>query len=58
MEIKLNENQINQINKLLQSLPISHLDIVKEITAIYSFKNLSKKEDNLFTMLISFEFRK
>lgn len=34
MEIKLNENQINQINKLLQSLPISHIDIVQEITAI------------------------
>ena len=34
MEIKLNENQINQINKLLQSLPISHLEIVKEISAI------------------------
>jgi len=34
MEIKLNENQINQINKLLQSLPISHLEIVQEISAI------------------------
>ena len=34
MEIKLNENQINQINKLLQSLPISHIEVVKEITAI------------------------
>ena len=34
MEIKLNENQINQINKLLKSLPISHLDIVKQITTI------------------------
>ena len=34
MEIKLNENQINQINKLLQSLPISHLEIVQEITSI------------------------
>lgn len=34
MEIKLNENQINQIDKLLQSLPISHLDIVKQITTI------------------------
>tara|TARA_R100001460_G_scaffold87304_1_gene128704 strand:+ start:141 stop:278 length:138 start_codon:yes stop_codon:yes gene_type:complete len=34
MEIKLNENQINQINKLLQTLPISHLDTVREITDI------------------------
>ena len=34
MEIKLNENRINQINKLLQSLPISHLEIVQEISAI------------------------
>jgi len=34
MKIKLNENQINQINKLLKSLPISHLEIVQEISAI------------------------
>jgi hypothetical protein len=34
MEIKLNQESINQINKLLQSLPISHLETVKEITKI------------------------
>ena len=34
MEIKLNQESINQINKLLQTLPISHLDTVKEITEI------------------------
>ena len=34
MEIKLTEEVINKINKLLQTLPISHLDTVKEITEI------------------------
>ena len=34
MEIKLNQESINQINKLLQSLPISRLETVKEITKI------------------------
>jgi len=34
MEIKLTEKEINQINKLLQSLPISHFETVKEIGEI------------------------
>ena len=35
-EVELKELQevINKINKLLQTLPISHLDTVKEITEI------------------------
>jgi|TARA_S200002703_G_scaffold157201_1_gene164492 hypothetical protein len=34
MKVELNEESIKHINRLLQSLPISTYDIVKEITTV------------------------
>ena len=34
MKVELNEKSIKHINRLLQSLPISTYDIVKEITDV------------------------
>ena len=34
MKVELNEESIKHINRLLQSLPISTFDIVKEITDV------------------------
>jgi hypothetical protein len=43
MKVELNEDSIKHINRLLQSLPISTYDIVKEITEVIN-KGLVEKE--------------
>tara|TARA_R100001510_G_C7652594_1_gene210466 strand:+ start:3048 stop:3182 length:135 start_codon:yes stop_codon:yes gene_type:complete len=43
MKVELNEDSIKHINRLLQSLPISTYDIVKEITEVIN-KGLVDKE--------------
>lgn len=43
MKVELNEDSIKLINRLLQSLPISTYDIVKEITEVIN-KGLVEKE--------------
>jgi hypothetical protein len=43
MRVELNEDSIKHINRLLQSLPISTYDIVKEITEVIN-KGLVEKE--------------
>ena len=43
MKVELNEESIKHINRLLQSLPINTLDIVKEITEVIN-KSLVEEE--------------
>ena len=43
MKVELNEESIKHINRLLQSLPISTYDIVKEIKTVINKGLVEKK---------------